>query len=172
MTFIHFTIDDLDELTQAMDALVAAGTGWVNAMPFDADRSELSSSRSVPGIIFGRLGGRGPATPKITWTAPETRRSRVSPAQLGIEHPAGPRAAARLAEADHPVPPGWLVLQDHAIRGLVLAVAPSVDTPDPASDNPPSYNSQAAVMGWAIGAAELLAGDQGPDWQAQVFSGR
>lgn len=164
MTFIRFTIDDLGELTEAMDALVVEGGGWVNAMPVTAGQSELSSARSVPGMIFGQMGGRGPAMPKITWTAPETRRKRVDPPQLGIEHPAGSRAEALLAEAGHPVPLGWVVLQDHSLRGLVLAVGPAPDAPDPTSPATP-----ATVITWAVRAAEVLAGHQGPDWRAQVF---
>lgn len=158
MTILVVSLDDLSAAVEAMDELTQAAGGWINLVPHGVERAELSSTRSVPGMIFGRVGGRGPSIPKITWTAPEVRRKRTEPAQIGIEHPSGPRAVPRLAEADHPVPPGWPVLQDHAIRGLVVAVAPL--------DGGPDHQGE---LVWALGAAGVLIGAGVETWQARVF---
>lgn len=160
MSIIAVTLNDLAPVVEVMGDLADAGGGWINLVPEGTERSELSSTRSVPGMIFGRVGGRGPATPKITWIAPEVRRKRTAPAQIGIEHPAGPKAAHQLADAGHPIPSEWAVLQDHAIRGLVVAVAPVEPHADHQGD-----------IGWAIGAAGILIGATVEAWQAQVFRG-
>jgi hypothetical protein len=156
--FLHVTLDDLDAVVDAMDELADAGRGWINLVPEHVDRHELAAVRSVPGMIFGRLGGRGAPDPKVTWTAPELRRKRVEPAQLGIEHPAGPKARRQLDEAGHGVPSGWVVTQDHPLRGLVVVPAAGV--------------GHAEVVRWGLGAASVLAGGGLEVWQAQVFPGR
>ncbi len=43
---------------------------------------------------------------------------------IGLMHPTGHKAVARLAEAGVAVPDGWVVRQDHARRGLLRAHAP------------------------------------------------
>lgn len=158
MSFLTVTLDDLTAIARVMVELEEQGGGWINLVPAGTERTELSATRSVPGMIFGRIGGRGPAVPRITWTAPEQRRNRIDPAQIGIEHPAGPRAARLLSEANHPVPPAWPVLQDHAIRGLVVAVS----DPDASADHE-------SVIEWALIAAGLLIGTDVRSWQARVF---
>jgi hypothetical protein len=153
------TRDELDQLAGEMARLADAGRGWINLVPEGVERAELAAVRSVPGMIFGRVGGRGAPAPKITWTAPEVKRRRTEPAHLGIEHPAGAKARQQLREAGHPVPAGWSVVQDHSLRGLV--VVPVLDA-DPVT-----------VIRWAIDAATILARDDpGASWQAQVFEGR
>ncbi|MGY6501722.1 MAG: hypothetical protein ACXIVQ_12645 [Acidimicrobiales bacterium] len=155
---LHVHRDDLGPLAAEIRRLTAAGRGWINVASAEGDLDLLVSTQSVPGMIFGRVGGRGPANPKITWTAPQTRRRTVEPAALGIEHPAGSKARDQLASAGLPVPPGWPVLQDHALRGLVVV--------------PPDDSDPADVMAWAIDAATILAGtDLGADWVARVFEG-
>lgn len=150
--------DDLEPLAEEIRRLADAGRGWINLASAIGDSDELGATRSVPGMIFGNIGGRGPANPKITWTAPQTRRRTHEPAALGIEHPAGSKARDRLASAGLPVPPGWPVLQDHAMRGLVVVPPPDADPVE--------------VLTWALDAATLLAdADLGDDWTARVFEG-
>lgn len=155
--FLHLDLDEPDDLAtlaSTMAELGEAGRGWINLMPEGSERAELSATRSVPGMIFGRVGGRGAPTPKVTWTAPERRKRRTEPAHLGIEHPAGPKARDQLAAAGHAVPDAWRVVQDHPLRGLVVL---------PAGD-------PAEAMAWALTAARHLAGDEaGTRWVAQVF---
>ena len=156
--FLHVTLEDLDALVAAMDELAGAGSGWINLVPDHVERHELAAVRSVPSMIFGRVSGRGAPDPKVTWTAPELRRKRVEPAQLGIEHPGGPKARRQLVDAGHPVPDGWVATQDHPLRGLVVV--------------PAAGSSHAEVITWALRAAEVLAGAELASWQAQVFPGR
>jgi hypothetical protein len=157
MTFFDATLDDLDAVVDAMDRLATLGRGWINLVPAHVERHELASVRSIPGMIFGRFSGRGAPDPKITWTAPAQGRRRPAPAQLGIEHPAGPKARRQLDDAAHPIPVGWLVLQDHSLRGLV--VTPAEGT---------SHRDQ---IRWAMRAAELLVRGERMVWQGQVFEG-
>ena len=157
MTVIHVALDDLDPLVSAMDELTGTGRGWINLVPDHVEAGELTAVRSVPGMIFGRPSGRGAPDPKVTWTAPELRRKRVEPPQLGIEHPGGPKARRQLDEAGHTIPAGWVVTQDHPLRGLVVV--------------PAAGTSNAELIGWALRAAGLLSGTELTMWQAQVFRG-
>lgn len=157
MSFLDASLDHLDEVVTAMDRLAAEQRGWINLVPAHAEREQLASARSVPGMIFGRIGGRGSPDPKITWTAPSPSRRRVEPAQLGIEHPAGPKARRQLDDAGHPIPRGWTLLQDHPLRGLVVVPRPEVD-----------HREQ---IRWALRAGELLVRGERMLWQGQVFEG-
>lgn len=164
---------ELAALASTMEALVEAGAGWVNLMPEGVEHTELSATRSVPGMIFGRVSGRGSPVPKITWTAPRRRRRRVEAAHLGIEHPAGPKARDLLAEAGHPIPAHWPVLQDHPIRGLVViptSAAEGTQRTGPGDDRSPLPPDHGETIAWAIDAATILAGVEfDTTWQAQVF---
>lgn len=143
---------DLAPIVAVMDELADAGVGWVNLWPADAEAPPHQS-------VWGNISGRGPAVPRITWTAPQVGRRRARPAQLGIEHAAGGKVLARLDELEHPLPAGWLRIQDHAMRGLVLVPAVADETVD--------------VLTWALRAVELMTGipAAGP-WQARVFRSR
>jgi hypothetical protein len=164
---------DLERLASIMTDMVEAGRGWINLMPDAVERHELGATRSVPGMIFGRVSGRGAPIPKITWTAPQRRRRRTEPAHLGIEHPAGPKARDQLADAGHPIPAHWPVLQDHTLRGLV--VVPTVEAVgrspiDQDSPEPAALPDHVVTIVWAIDAATILAGGElGAVWQAQAF---
>lgn len=134
---VEVGLDDLGPAVEVMDRLVAAGAGWIDVVPAGAEPPPPTS-------IWGRINGRGPGVPRLTWTAPSTRRRRSEPAALGIEHPAGPRALSRLAAAGHGLPAGWRRLQDHPMRGLVV--------------EPPPDAAPADVLGWGLRAVCLLAG--------------
>ena len=56
------------------------------------------------------LGNRGPTVPLATWT----------PGEIGLQHTAGQRVRAFLAERGVPVPDDWYVAAEHPKRGLVL----------------------------------------------------
>ncbi|MFP4512238.1 MAG: hypothetical protein ACLFRV_04740 [Acidimicrobiales bacterium] len=174
--FLDVDRDDAGELAalaSAMESLVQTGHGWVNLMPEGVEHAELSSTQSVPGMIFGRVSGRGSPVPKITWTAPRRRRRRIETAHLGIEHPAGPKARDLLADAGHPIPAHWPVLQDHPIRGLVVIPTSAAEhTPRTGAggDRSPALPDHGETIVWAIDAATILAGGGlGTTWQAQVF---
>ncbi|QGG96175.1 hypothetical protein [Actinomarinicola tropica] len=138
---------DLSPLRELLAALATAGSGWVNLTPADAEPP-------APTSIWGRINGRGPDVPRITWTAPQHGR-REEPAQLGIEHASGSKALPRLAEAGVGLPAGWVRLQDHAMRGIVAVPPPGTD-PE-------------AALRWGLAAVEHLAGWAADGrWRAEV----
>lgn len=132
---LSFWRDEAGPVVAAMDELSAAGKGWINLrpdVPDDADPGE-------PGLFSGS----GPAVPLCTWSAGEQRRRRREPASVGVEHACGPKAAARLADLGHPVPPGWPVVQDHSRRGLVVQTPGDAGHPE--------------VLEWLLEAGTRLA---------------
>jgi hypothetical protein len=75
---------------------------------------------------------------------------------VGLMHPTGAKAIARLAEAGVAVPDGWMLVQDHPRRGLVLRTAPDTD--------------QADIVTWCVQAGTALCMvDMTGQWQAVVF---
>jgi hypothetical protein len=75
---------------------------------------------------------------------------------VGLLHPTGAKAAARLSEAGVAVPGDWRVRQDHARRGLVLLAALGASETD--------------IIGWAIRAGTALCRrEMTGQWQAVVY---
>lgn len=138
-----------------MGELAAAGTGWVNVQP-GIDAGDVPPAQAG---LFAVFSGRGPVVPVATWTAgAQRRRAAPEPESVGIQHPAGPGAARRLADAGLAPPAGWRLLQDHPRRGLVLAVAPGT--------------AHADVLTWLLRAtAALSAVPVTGDWRATVHRG-
>lgn len=132
---LEVDLDDLTLAAEAMDRLAAAGGGWIDVVPAGVDPPPPTS-------IWGRINGRGPSVPRLTWTAPTTGRRREQ-AALGIEHATGTKAFDRLAAAGHPTPAGWRRLQDHPMRGLVVEPAPDATATD--------------VLRWGLRAVQVLA---------------
>jgi hypothetical protein len=77
---------------------------------------------------------------------------------LGLQHGAGSKVRARLAERGHPVPDGWLVVQDYAKKGLVIALPPEAEASD--------------VVHWLLDAARLLSVIPLTGWRAAVYDPR
>jgi len=151
--YVEFQPDRVDDVVAAMKAIGEAGKGWVNFEPaVDVDDVPAESG------TFSLFSGRGPSVPLATWTPASTsRRGRVEPAMLGLQHPAGAKAKRLLAEHGHPVPDGWIVVQDHARKGLVVSVPPDV-----ASDR---------ALAWLLEAAKRLAIiPLTGRWRAAVYS--
>lgn len=146
---IACAIDDLGPLAAVLDDLTAAGAGWVNLTP-EVEPGAEPPPRTFVALIFS---GRGAAVPLVTWTAPDRPGGRVS---VGIQHGAGPKALARLADAEHALPAGWTKLNDHPRRGLVLTV--------------PADVAPADVVAWLLGAATVLSpAPLTGHWLAKVF---
>jgi hypothetical protein len=129
----------------ALAALARAPKGWLNLQPgmYDEDVPEPR------GLVAALFTARGPEVPIATWVPEES--------SAGIQHAAGPKAAARLAEAGIPVPDGWRVVQDHPKRGLVVVV--------------PKGTADADVVAWLLPAARALC--RVPltgDWLASVYT--
>lgn len=152
--YVEFLTDDLTAVLARMAELAERQDGWINFEP-GVDVDDLPPARTG---LAGLITGRGPDVPLATWTpgAAPRGRGRGEPPSIGLQHGAGPGARARLAEAGHPVPQGWVVLQDHAKRGLVVAVPPAV--------------THADVLGWLLGAAAVLSTvPLDRDWRAAVY---
>ena len=138
-----------------MDALAAAGKGWVNFEP-SVDPDDLSASGDG---FFGLFSGRGPEVALATWTPPTvSRRGREERAMIGLQHGAGRRIKTKLADAGHAVPDGWVVVQDYVKKGLVISLPPGVPSTD--------------VLRWLLGAARATSPVSiGPTWRASVYDG-
>jgi len=137
--YLEFDPDRVAEVVSAMEAIGESGKGWVNFEPaVDVDDVPAESG------TFSLFSGRGPTVPLGTWTPGSTsRRGRVEPAMLGLQHPAGAKAKPLLATRGHPVPQGWVVVQDHVRKGLVVSVPPGV--------------APAEALQWLLRAARLLS---------------
>lgn len=142
-------------VVEIMERMAAAGEGWLNVEPA-VDVEDVPPEGSG---TFSFLSGRGPVVPFGTWTpGTVTRRGRREPAMVGLQHPAGSKAKPLLAQAGYPVPEGWVVVQDHVRKGLVVAVPPTVG-PEEALD-------------WLLGAAPLLSTiPLTGTWRASVYGG-
>lgn len=153
--YLSFGPDAVGEVTAVMDSITEAHSGWINFEP--VVEPELLPAEGSP--MFSVFSARGPAVPLGTWTPPSVpRRGRPEPAMIGLQHPAGTRAKSRLADCGHAVPQGWVVTQDHARKGLVVALPPDVVHAD--------------VVTWLIGAATTLCAiPLRGGWRAAVFAG-
>ncbi len=120
----RLTESDAAGLAALMAPLLAKRAGWVNVLPVVDDDVDVPAT---PGVM-AMFSKRGPAVPLGTWTTPRDGRRGLERAQIGIQHGAGRRAAALLADRDWPIPDDWLVLSDHARRGVVIGV-PEEATP-------------------------------------------
>lgn len=118
---------------------LADGGGWVNIVPL-VDEDDLPPPRSP---LAALVTARGPEVPLATWVAGRTAGRRRVPASVGIQHAAGPRAAALLADRGVPVPAGWRVVQDHPRRGLAAELPEGVAAED--------------VVAWLLAAAAALS---------------
>ena len=77
---------------------------------------------------------------------------------LGLQHPAGSKAKPLLAELGNAVPEGWVVVQDHVRKGLVVAV--------------PGDVGAEVALAWLLRAARLLSTiPLTGGWRAAVYPG-
>ncbi len=133
-----------------MQQQTEAGRGWINLSPGIDEDVDVPPTRT----LFSFLSARGPALPLATWSAgPPGKR-----ASIGLQHAGGPKALARLAEVGIIRPSGWLKVQDHPRRGLVITVPPGEDHDE--------------VLYWLLSAAHALSAvPLTGDWLARVYSG-
>ncbi len=77
---------------------------------------------------------------------------------IGLQHPSGSKAKPLLAELGHAVPDGWVVVQDHVRKGLVVGVPGEVEP--------------AVALSWLLRAAQLLSTiPLTGGWRAAVYPG-
>ncbi|HVF14299.1 MAG TPA: hypothetical protein VM942_06840 [Acidimicrobiales bacterium] len=153
--YLEFDPERPDDVVATMDAMAAAGRGWVNFEPAVL----LDDVPPAGGGFFGLFSGRGPDVPLATWTAPTApRRGRGEPAMIGLQHGAGRRIEPHLAEMGQPMPDGWVVVQDYVKKGLVVSV--------------PSGVPSSEVLEWLLAAARAVSSVplEGM-WRASVYEG-
>ena len=112
-----------DEVEAAMARLATELDGWVTFEPLFDEESLPPISRSWLDVFSAR----GPALPDASWVPGERKGDKVSPLSVGLRHPSGGRAVARLVDAGLPVPEGWRMVQDHPKRGLVIEARPGTE---------------------------------------------
>jgi hypothetical protein len=150
---IEFLPPDYDRVAAELDRLRAAGNGWVNLLP---GVPEGAVDVEAPTGLFAFFGNRPAPVTMATLMPARAERRDVEGMSVGMMHPTGPKAVARLAEAGVAVPAGWVVRQDHARRGLVLRTAPNAVA--------------AEVVDWCVHAGTALClADMTGEWRAVVY---
>lgn len=145
-----FTVGELDRILELMEEL-RDGSGWL-VLDGAVHQDDMPPA---PGIL-GLFSAKGPEAPELSWVPGEPGGRRVEPLSIGIRHAAGPKAKRRLAEAGHPVPEGWFVVQDNPKRGLVAQVRDG--------------STDAEVLDWLLRAAAILATvPLTGTWRARVY---
>lgn len=118
----RFNARDIDVATSLFAEVLAVKSSWCN-LEFESLDDDETPAESA---LFGFLAARGPANPLATIMASSNGR-RPQPAQIGIQHRAGTKAAVQLVDEALFLPDGVRVAQDHPRRGLVLEWPESAD---------------------------------------------
>jgi hypothetical protein len=149
----EFTPPAFDRVTGYLHHLTEAGQGWINLLPgVDPDEEE----QQTPPGLFSLFSGRQAPVTMCTFVPPRPNRRDIEGVTVGVLHPTGSKAVARLAEAGVPVPERWTVRQDHARRGVVLLALHGT----PAND----------IITWALRAGTALCRtEMTGQWQAVVY---
>ena len=150
---IEFTPPDVAAVAYELGGLRSAGSGWINLMPgIDEDASDVHPRAG----LFAFFGNNAAPVTMTTVMPPKADRSDTEGVTVGIMHPTGGHAVARLAEAGVSVPDGWVTRQDHARRGLLLRTPAGVVDED--------------VIGWSVRAgAALCRAEMTGRWRAVVY---
>jgi hypothetical protein len=150
----EFSPSAIDHVTGYLQKLIGAGQGWINLLPGVRDEAERPSV--APPGLFALFGNRAAPVSMATLMPARLDRQAIEGVTVGLMHPTGAKAVARLAEAGVTMPSGWLVRQDHARRGLVVRAQPGAraDT----------------IVEWAIAAGAALCREElTGEWQAVVY---
>jgi hypothetical protein len=150
----EFTPSTFDRVTGYLHHLTEAGQGWINLLPgVDSEEDEV---QTVPPGLFSLFSNRQPPVTMCTLMPPRPNRRGTEGVTVGLLHPTGAKAAARLNDDGVPVPDGWLVRQDHARRGLVLLA--------------PYGALDGDIIAWALRAGTALCRrEMTGRWQAVVY---
>jgi hypothetical protein len=150
----EFTPPDVDRVALQLARLTEAGDGWINLLPgVDMDDAQRPTA---PTGLFGLFGTRQPPVTMGTLMPPKPVRRATDGVTIGLLHPTGGKAIARLREAGVDLPQSWAMRQDHARRGLVVQAA--VGTPE------------VEVINWAVRAGTALCREEMTGrWQAVVY---
>ena len=131
---IIFTRNEAERLAAEMDQIIAqhadvvvsAARSWVNLRPYFGEQFDEHIKQDP--LMRRMFSARGHQVPHATWLPPYTKKRRSELATLGLIHPQGPKAIARLAAGGIVTPEDWIVKQDHSRRGIVLALPASVSS--------------------------------------------
>lgn len=143
---------DKGAVADALATARAAGSGWVNLLPGIPE----DAKPDAPAGIFAFFGTRAPAVTMATIMPPKKERRASEGLSVGLMHPTGAKAVARLTSVGVPLPEGWIVRQDHPRRGIVLQTPPDV--------------AEADVIAWCISAGTALCrAEMTGEWRAVVY---
>ena len=150
---IEFTPPDEAGVAEALRSLRDAGSGWVNLMPgIDEEAADLHPRAG----LFAFLGNQAAPVTMTTVMPPKKDRRDTEGVTVGVTHPTGGKAVARLAEAGVTLPDGWVVRQDHARRGLLVRTPVAATEPD--------------IIEWSVRAGTALCRvEMTGRWRAVVY---
>ncbi len=150
---IEFTPPEVGTVADALKALRTAGSGWINLMPgIDEEASEVHPRAG----LFAFFGNNAAPVSMTTLMPPKKDRRDTEGLTIGVMHPTGGKAVARLAEAGVAVPDGWVVRQDHARRGLLVRTPVTVAEGD--------------AVSWSVRAGTALCrAEMTGRWRAVVY---
>jgi len=135
---VTFGADDTSEVVARMRRMAADHDGWVNISPVLPEGVEPPRQG-----LLAFMGARGPEALLATWIPGKPKGDGFEPTTVGLQHSAGKRVLARLAEGGLPIPQGLRVTQDHPARGVVAVVDDDADLDE--------------VVGWLVAAAHRVA---------------
>ena len=150
---IGFTPPEVTAVAGELAALRVAGGGWINLLPgIDEEASDVHPRAG----LFAFFGNNAAPVTMTTLMPPKKDRSETEGVTVGLMHPTGDKAVARLAEAGVPVPDGGMVRQDHARRGRLLRTPVAV--------------SELDVIAWSVRAGTALCrAEMTGRWRAVVY---
>lgn len=150
---VEFTPPEVTAVAAELGALRVAGSGWINLMPgIDEEASDVHPRAG----LFAFFGSNAAPVTMTTLMPPKKDRSGTEGVTVGLMHPTGGKAVARLAEAGVTVPDGWVVRQDHARRGLLFRTPVAV--------------SELDVVAWSVRAGTALCrAEMTGRWRAVVY---
>ena len=154
-TTIEFTPPEAAGVEEALRRLRTAGSGWINLLP---GIDEGAAAVEQPAGLFAFFGTRRATCHDGDDHAGRKDRRDSEGLTVGLMHPTGAKAVARLAEVGGgaAVPADWVVRQDHVRRGLVLRT--------------PVHVAEADVIEWCIKAGTALCrADMTGRWRAVVY---
>ncbi len=108
---IEFWPPEVAGVADSLTTLREAGSGWINLLP--GIDEEAAEPEPPPGL-FAFFGNRAAPVSMATVMPAKKERRDSEGVTVGLMHPTGAKAVARLAEAGVPLPEGWVVRQDHA----------------------------------------------------------
>jgi hypothetical protein len=150
---IEFTPPESGSVADALQTLRAAGDGWINLMPgIDEEASDIHPRAG----LFAFFGNTAAPVTMTTLMPPKKDRRETEGLTIGVMHPTGSKAVARLAEAGVTIPDDWVVRQDHARRGLLVRTPAVVAEPD--------------VVTWSVRAGTALCrAEMTGRWRAVIY---